>query len=106
MTSRISVLRSSSFTNYLMRISSSHFDRWTSSPLCVASTTFDVAMPYRSAARTIADLRLVLQRVEQNRQDYNSVSLHQLRRIVRRRIAALTAEMRGKSTRPANRRAA
>jgi hypothetical protein len=53
-------------------------------------------MAYRSAARTLADLRLLLEKLEQNRDSYDQVSFVQLRRIMHRRILALTAELGSK----------
>jgi hypothetical protein len=50
-------------------------------------------MPPRSAARTLADLRLILERLEQNKQSYDAEALAALRRILYRRIAELTGDL-------------
>ncbi|HEY3625108.1 MAG TPA: hypothetical protein VGL00_02455 [Terracidiphilus sp.] len=63
-------------------------------------------MPYRSKTRTIADLRILLRKLERNRHAYNGVSLAQLTRILRRRIDVLSAELRGDGARSGDRRAA
>jgi hypothetical protein len=51
-------------------------------------------MPYRSITRRLQDLRLLLERLEQDRHSYNIVSFAQLRTILRRRIKELTAKSR------------
>jgi hypothetical protein len=63
-------------------------------------------MVLRSPARTIADLRMILAKLEKDRNAYNRMSFAQLRRILRRRIATLTAELRGAASPGAHRRAA
>jgi hypothetical protein len=63
-------------------------------------------MALRSAARTIADLRLLLAKLGKERDVYNLVPFAQLRRILHRRIVALTAELRGNRSYSDNRRAA
>ena len=63
-------------------------------------------MVLRSPARTIADLRMILAKLEKNRHAYNRMSFVQLRRILRRRIAALNAELRRTAEPDAHRRAA
>jgi len=63
-------------------------------------------MILRSTARTIADLRQVLAKLEKDRHAYNLVSFAQLRLILHRRIVALTAELRGNSSSSGKRRAA
>jgi hypothetical protein len=51
-------------------------------------------MTLRSSARTIADLRFLLAKLEKDRHTYDQVSFAQLRRILNRRILALAAELR------------
>ena len=63
-------------------------------------------MALRSPIRTLADLRSLLANLEQNRHTYNRVSFAQLRRILQRRIAALTGQLRHQSEPPDKRRAA
>ena len=63
-------------------------------------------MALRSTARTIADLCLLLVKLDKDRDAYDQVSFAQLRRILCRRIDALTAELRGHPSRTDQRRVA
>ncbi len=101
MISLISALRSSSFIYVSM-----HTNGRTSTCEYVASTTFDGIMAYRTAERTLTDLRNLLARLEQNRHSYNLVSFAQLRRILRRRMDTLKAQLRTRREHPGSRRAA
>ncbi len=78
----------------------------TSSYRAVASTPLRLTMALRSTARTIADLCLLLVKLEKDRDAYDQVSFAQLRRILSRRIDALTAELRGHPGRTDQRRVA
>jgi len=48
-------------------------------------------------ARTLASLRDILARLEQDRHAYDLVSFAQLKRILHRRMVALEVEVRGKT---------
>jgi hypothetical protein len=50
-------------------------------------------MPRRSAARTLADLRLIVEKLAENQQNYDAEVLAALRRILYRRIVELTGEL-------------
>jgi hypothetical protein len=63
-------------------------------------------MPQRSTARTLADFRLLLEKLDKDRHQYNPVCFAQLRGIMRRRIAELACELRRAPAQPENHRAA
>jgi len=75
-------------------------------PFLAANALRTVFMTLRVPARTLADLRTLLAGLQKKRHDYNPVYFAQLRRILRRRIVALTAELRGKHTPNERQRAA
>jgi hypothetical protein len=63
-------------------------------------------MPHRSIARTLADLRILLEKLDKDRDQFDRVSLAQLRRILRHRIAELDCELRRLPGQSDNHRAA
>ena len=50
-------------------------------------------MPPRSAARTLADLRVIVEKLAENQQNYDAEAFAALRRILYRRIVELTGEL-------------
>jgi hypothetical protein len=50
-------------------------------------------VPRRSAALTLANLRLIAGRLEQNSDSYDAVALAELKRILDRRIAELVGDL-------------
>lgn len=63
-------------------------------------------MTFRPYSRTLADLRNLVRTLDQNRREYDPVSLADLMNILNRRIATLDAELQQKSGRKHSRRAA
>src|SRR5579871_640631 len=60
----------------------------------------DIVMMYRSATQTLADLRLLIEKLEEQRNAYEPGSFAELRRILQKRIVTITRDL-DSSTNPA-----